>query len=101
MLVKVDVPMLKELSTAAVWPVIKDLEDVRDYFPDLKEKELPDREFMWNVLNTLKPVTTQTLINDSLKNRGLDNEENQEDMVEIAPEYLEKLMKIASQKVET
>ena len=91
--------MLKELSVVAVWPQIKELNDVKDYFPDLKDGQLPDREFMWDIIHTLKPMTTKSLINNALEGRGLANEESKDNMVEIAPEYLEKLMEVAVKKV--
>ena len=98
-MVKVDVPIYKELSAKVIWEKVKNLPDVKDYFPDLKENELPDREFMWNILHTLKPRSTKTLIDKAMKNRGVDNEETKDNMVEIAPEFLEKLMDGAAQKV--
>ena len=54
---------------------------------------------MWDILHTLKPMTTKNLINNALENRGLANEEDKDDMIEIAPEYLDKLMEVAVRKV--
>ena len=54
---------------------------------------------MWDILSTLKPKTTNTLIEDAIKNRGVENEEDKEDLIKIAPEYLQKLLSTSIQKV--
>ena len=82
-----------------VWQKIKDIDEISEYFPDLKEGELPDRNYMWNVLNTLKPNSTKSIIKAALKNRSIENEGDSDNMIEIAPEYLEKLLSIGIQKV--
>lgn len=65
----------------------------------LRTNQLPDREFMWNVLHTLKPQSTKALIEDAFKNRGIENEEDKNEMIEIAPEHLEKLIQVPTQRV--
>ena len=67
----------------------------------LNEGELPDRTYIWNVFNTLKPKSTNSIIKKALKNRSIENEDEKDNMIEIASEYLEKLMSIAVQKVFT
>ena len=92
-------PKYKELSVGNVWAVVKGIDDIAEYFPDFGENELPDRHFMWDVLNTIKPRTTKKLIDTAIQNRGVDNEEDKDDLIEIAPEYLNELMSVAVQKV--
>ena len=46
---------------------------------------------MWNIFNILKPFTTKELISNAQKNRSIDNEDNIDDLIEIAPEYLRTL----------
>ena len=46
---------------------------------------------MWNIFYILKPFTTKELISDAQKNRSIDNEDNIDDLIEIAPEYLRTL----------
>ena len=82
-----------------VWQKIKDIDEISEYFPDLKEGELPDRNYMWNVLNTLKPNSTKSIVKAALKNKSIENEGDSDNMIEIAPEYLEKLLSIGIQKV--
>ena len=65
----------------------------------MKDNEVPDRQFMWNVLDTLRPFTTEELISKAQKNRSVDNEDNIDDLIEIAPEFLRKLKNMTMIKV--
>ena len=66
----------------------------------MKISEYPDRSFMWAILSTLKPRTTQKLIEDAVKNKGIKNKESNEDLlIKIAPEFYDKLMTVSIQKV--
>lgn len=48
------VPTYDELSVKALYPKFIDLEDVRDYLPEISngQKQIP-REFFFNVVNSL------------------------------------------------
>ena len=54
--------------------------DVLRYFPDLKDNEIPDRQYMWKILNTLKPFATKELISNAQKNQSIENEDNIDDL---------------------
>ena len=64
----------------------------------MKISEYPDRSFMWAILSTLKPRTTQKLIEDVIKNKGIKNKESNEDLIKIAPEFYDKLMAVSIQR---
>ena len=51
---------------------------------------------MWNVLSSVKPWAIQTLIKHALKNRSVKNEVKKEDLIEMAQEYVDKLMNVAT-----
>ena len=51
----VQVPMYDELSVVALWPLMRQDVEFMQYFPDKMPKgRMPDREFFFNVLNTLQ-----------------------------------------------
>ena len=62
------------------------------YFPDIQEKELPDREFMWTILSTLREDAVKKLIEDARKKRSASNEEDKEELIEIDQEILNLLL---------
>ena len=64
----------------------------------MKISEYLYRSFMWAILSTLKPRTTQKLIEDVVKNKGIKNKESNEDLIKIAPEFYDKLVAVSIQR---
>ena len=62
------------------------------YFPDLEANELPDSDFMWSVLATLREDEIKKLISEVRKNSDLGNEENKQVLIEIHPKFLSALL---------
>ena len=85
-------PRYKELSTKNVWNFVKEWPDLLNYFPTLKENELPDRAFLWGILGTLRTDAWKTLLEDARKARSKREEENKDDLIKVHLEIYEKLM---------
>ena len=67
----VTVPKYDELSVKNVWPMIKADPDLMKFFPDkLPKGRLPDREYTFNVLNTLKEDYVKGIISHAHKLRN-------------------------------
>ena len=63
---RINVPLYDELSVCNIWPMIKSDEKLMLYFPTkMAKNRLPDREYMFNILNTFQPAYLQTLISHS------------------------------------
>ena len=75
-----------------MWGFIKDVSDLVEFFPNLKQNELPDRAFMWGILSTKRREAWKSLLEEARKARGKNNNENTNDLIEIAPEFYEKVM---------
>ena len=59
----VNVPAYDELSVKNIWPHCQTIPDIMKYFPDsLPAGRNPDREFFFNVLNTLNQQYVSELI---------------------------------------
>ena len=59
----VNVPVYDELSVKNLWPHCQTIPDIMKYFPDaLPKGRNPDREFFFNVLNTLNEQYVAQLI---------------------------------------
>ena len=76
-------PKYRELSVDKLWPYIKEVPELNQYFPELKENELPERDYMWTVISTINPEATSKLIKDSRKNRRSEYKIDQDQLVEI------------------
>ncbi len=59
-----------------MWPFVKELEELGNYFPDLKDNILPEREFMWSIVSTIVPGVANSLLEDVRKTRTKGTEEN-------------------------
>ena len=68
---RINVPLYDELSVVKVWPMMKDDEKVRRYFPaKLPKSRLPDREYFFNVVNTFHGDYLAELLQHANKQRN-------------------------------
>ena len=79
------VPKYKELGVNKILALINVVDELNAYFPDYRDNELPEREFMWGVISTIIPEETIKLISDARISRGVKKEENQDELVEVDP----------------
>ena len=66
-------PKYRELSVTKLWPYIKELPELNQYFPTLKEDELPERDYMWTIISTVNLEVTSKFIKDARKDRKSDD----------------------------
>ena len=60
---RVSVPHFEELSVKNIFPRVKDEPEVMQYLPDkLPKSKLPDRQYFFNVLNTVRQEYVSELI---------------------------------------
>ena len=66
----VNVPLYDELSVGNLWPRLQDYPEFLTYFPSKFPKgRLPDRTYMFNILNTVMTGYTQALIKHAKEQR--------------------------------
>ena len=93
-LFEVIVPRFKELKAENIWNLIKEAEELKVYFPDLDVHQLPNREYMYSILSTLRNYKVKSMILNVRKNRSIDSKEKENDLVFISNEiYEEKIAK--------
>lgn len=71
---------------------MKEIPDLVKYFPDAEAGKAPDRSFMWGVLGTLRRDACKALLEDARKNRGKAATEDKNQLIEIDPEFLSKIL---------
>ena len=86
------IPRYKELGVKPVWELVRQVPELTIYFPTFKDKELPDRSFLWGVLGTLKRDACEQLLAEARAHRGKSSEENKDELIEIHPEFLKKIL---------
>ena len=93
-----EIPKYPELATKNIWPLIKENDDLMAFFPDLKELQLPEKEFMYGILCTLRPDSVRELIATGVKNRSPTVQEDKGDLIEITKELKDSIMDLYSLK---
>ena len=83
------VPKYDEISVKNIWPMIKEDPVLMQYFPDTFPKgRAPDREYMFNILNTLRPEQLKAVVSHAQKLRNTATDETkQSNYIQISPEW--------------
>ena len=59
----VHIPKYEELSVKKLWPLMWNIENFMVYMPDpTPEGRLPERQYFWNVLNTVNSGYVSQLV---------------------------------------
>ena len=90
---RVNVPLYDELSVANIWPMMKIDEKLMMYFPTkMAKNRLPDRGYMFNILNTFQPNYLQALImhaND--QSNSVSNDAIAREAIEVSDDWWDAL----------
>lgn len=86
-----EVPDYDELAVKNIWPIVRENPDLMEYFPDLKEGDYPEKEFLYGVLGTIREVETRNLFAEATRNRAVEEQTNHEDLVELDAEMREEI----------
>ena len=86
------------MSIEKLWPFIQEIEDLYEFFPTLKPKKFPEREFMWEIISTLRPTETKKLIDEARQQRSIKGEEDPNQLVEVDPGIFKEIQSVLSQK---
>ena len=78
----VHIPVFDELSVKKFWPMMKSDATFMKYFPDkLPKGRLPDREYFWNVFNTLNEDYVSELVRKANEQRNMAVRQQEEERV--------------------
>ena len=86
------------MATKNIWPLIKDNPDLLSYFPDLKDSQIPEKEFLFGIFCTLKPDAVREIIATGMKNRSPNEQEDKDNLIEITEELMDSIMNLYSMK---
>jgi hypothetical protein len=92
----VNVPKYDELSVKNVWPMIQQDKELMTFFPEkLPKGRMPDRDYTFNVLNTLREDYVDGIIKHAQKQRNTAADNNmQAQFIRVTPAWQEQLEKI-------
>ena len=89
----INVPMYDELSVKHFLPEFRDLTGFMVYFPDkLPKGRLPNREYFFNVMNTVNSAYVVKLVRHANELRhSIQSEKNAVQAIEITEGWMQKL----------
>ena len=93
-----EIPDYPELAVKHVWPLVKGNQDLIKYFPDYKPSQLPEKEFIYAVLSTLKPNAVRELIASCIVKRAPTSQDGKAGLIEMTSELKESIMNLYSMK---
>ena len=75
----VNMPKFDELSVKQIWPLVQKDAELMKYFPDQHPDmpaKLPDRTYMFNILQTKRPTYVQKLLSNAQSQRSAVHNDN-------------------------
>ena len=69
--------------------MIKNHDNFTIYFPDFKEDEMPEREYLIAVISTLNTEATKAIISEAREKRSISMTENEGNLVKVTREFRE------------
>ena len=81
-----NIPSFNELSINKLWSHFKSNSTLMKYMPEYASKQLPEKEFFFNVLNTLYPVEVEKMVDAAYKARKTHYKRNEDELIELSSE---------------
>ena len=96
--IKLHVPKYKELKVQALWNLVKDADEVFSYFPDYTDKQIPERDFLFKILSTIKTDIIRGMIKQSRDARSVVNQEDEDELILIKKDLMKEIKEVATQQ---
>ena len=87
------IPKFPELSVLKIWSLVKESEELMQFFPNYQNKQLPDRNFLLTILSTKYPDELRKLVYEAKLNRKK-NDEELDELIEIDPVIKQSIMNV-------
>ena len=89
----INAPLYDELSVINLWPMMKDDENFRRFFPSKMAKgRVPDREYFFNVLNTFHQKYVEQIIRHANEQRNsVSNDAIAKEAIEVSDDWWQAL----------
>ena len=88
-----NIPVYDELAVKKFWPMMKNDAAFMKYFPDkLPSGRLPDRDYFWNIFNTLYEQYVSELVRNAIEQRNTAQAQQEaEQVMQVTEGWWEKL----------
>ena len=93
-----EVPSYKELFVNNIWRFVQDVSDLIKFFPTYNANQLPDRDYMLCILATLRYNQLNNMVHNARKNRSLNTQDSDNDLIHISKKLYEEISGVFTQK---
>ena len=90
-------PRYQELSVDKVWPLVREVKDLAQYFPYYKENQLSDRRFMFANLAIFRFYQLDNMIKNA-KKRSLNSKDKKNELVYITQNLYKEIKDVKTHK---
>ena len=88
------VPDYHEFTVKIMYKELIEDETVSKFMPDYKEDQLSDKNFFHKLVFSIYPHQMYNLIYEAQKKRAINNADQNEDLIEIAPEIVKEIKEV-------
>ena len=88
------VPDYHEFTVKILYKELIEDETVSKFMPDYKEGQLPDKNFFHKLVCSIYPHQMYNFIYEAQKKRAINNADQNEDLIEIAPEIVKEIKEV-------
>ena len=75
-----------------------EVDDIKQYFPELEPGDLPERHYLMSVLSTVKKDELKELIEQAREHRSISNKQDVDMMVEMTQAARDQIFNVLPQK---
>ena len=96
-MVELSIPKFRELVVEKIWTMIKEVLDLRVYFPDYKANQKPERKYMFKLIATLRLEEINRMLTIARKYRSLQEEADNNEFVFVQSDILNEIESVMSE----
>ena len=78
---------------------MKDAGEVFTYFPDYTDKQIPERDFLFKILSTIKTDIIRGMIKQSRDARSVVNQEDEDELILIKKNLMKEIKEVAIHQI--
>ena len=94
-----EVPRYKELYVSNIWSLVREVQALVQYFPTFQPNQLPDRDFMFSILSTLRYDDLHKMVQNARKHRSIKSPEADDDLIHVWKNLYEEINGVFTQKL--
>ena len=91
---KLYIPSYPELSVKEIWPLVQKDEELVKHFPKYKLKQLPNKDYLFTVLSSLRGEELSELLYKAMKKRSIYDDRLNDEYVKVSNNWIEQFQNV-------